>query len=360
VSNARPSGKVPTGLELAGVVVRAFDGTVDLPNGARCILQAKTAQRAFRGECRTRKWCCLLTAFLGVLMDREVIALPTGLLGPDRATSRAVLFVAVAPSILCWDRLDLKPDTNILRGHFRYALTIAAIRLGALIGASGSSTDLISPEAAWLRFERRSELLNQLWARAGSPAPKTFAQKLGYDEETVASWLKRDVRPRGHALVDLGKYFEHEISGISATIVVRQLRWHYALSDIAKALSRVFGYDTVHEAAVIASAVANCVASKVREGCAANEVTPIHLAHLTTRSTFSEEWMQHIVDHAQRHGASEEFAADVLHAGHAWRASVQHQESGEDGGEWALVLSALPRSQVRRGRHARRTRRKKT
>lgn len=328
-------GAAPSGMQLVGAVVRALDATKDAPDHARCVLQSKTAQRGFRGECRTVHWCCPLSAVCESLLDLGLLAAPRIGRDADRESARLALFVPLAVEVICWDDLRDGGKTTDLFAHFRYAVTMAAHRVGMLLRGAPVPR-FLSADPAWAEPARRAEPLRSLVTLAGVKQ-KVLAKNTLYDQDTVSRWMAGG-RPGAEAFGQLGIYFHHVLGEASALEVSRSLRWHYALADLVDAASLRFGRDALSEAARVFTAVVNCVATRE---VSAPELGPFAFAIAGVRATHRVEVAGNFAEHAARHGASPAFVADVMTAARLWDGIVPPSAEGMPG-ELELLLERLP------------------
>lgn len=339
-SSAAPAGAPPSGIQLVGAVVRAFNATKDAPESAKCVLRSKTAQRGFRGECRTTRWCCPLSALCEFLLGQTLVAAPRVLADDDADSARLTIFVPLAVEVICWDQLSDAGELADLLPHLRYALASAGPRVGMALAAAGGGVPGFLRDCAWADPSRRAEPLRNLFERSGCRTKSRFADELGWDRDTVTRWLTHGGAPTTAALRDLGTYFEQKIAEADAAGVERELRWHYALADLGDRISARLGRAAVTEAASVFCAIVACAARRMTTGAFSHETLMLNAVCSNHRLGDA----QCLADHAAMHGATPEFIADALAASAAWRGVLSSARREDLPPEFALLFAHLPRS----------------
>lgn len=335
--NADPAtgpAMAPTGMQLVGAVVRAFDATKDAPERARCVLRSRTARRGFRGECETRRWCCPLSALCHFLVERKLIHAPST--GGVEAQEWVTVFFPLAIENICWELVRQATPSLSLRAHFRYAVTVAAHRVGLLLATAERPSFLVEP--TWADPKRRVEPLQQILSGTGF-TQKQLADDVGFGEDTVSRWMAGD-RPSNYAMDLLGGVVARRLATMDATVATRNLRWHYALADLADAASAVLGRDVVSEAARVFTKVVGCVQGGVASR--ASEAVGVGM-----RSVHALNLCSHFTSHIEAHGASAEFVRDVQQAASEWAAAMPSVDDA-DHREIEMLVRYMPRRNPRR------------
>ena len=335
---------LPNGMMLIGAVVNALKLTRDLPLDVKCNLADRTSRRGFKGMCKTRFWCCRLTALCQSLIHHELVRIPP-ILGDDAESHRLALFTMLAPQLIMWEQLRASDGRVSELALLRHAAATEAIRVGFLLSAMPEAhpamSSLMSTSPAWADSDRRIEPLRKLYDRAGCKIQKAFAEALGYTEDTITEWFHHGKRPSTAALTDIATYFATAIPEAQQADVTRTLRWHYALSTLVDDLKRRFGPDSVNEIVAVCVGVATCVARRFRAD--PDPTIPARAAQAALHMAQKVDDAEGVIAHAARHGASAGFVDDVIAAHHLWRRIMPPDAGNEAPLELELLVRHLPR-----------------
>jgi hypothetical protein len=342
-SRTKSDQELPSALELLEVVLSAFDIRREALEPARCILGDRTARRGFKGTCRTRRWCCRLTAALGEFERQGLLELPFWYVSDLPTERRLFLFIAAGVEMVRWEEL-LRAGPASGRAHLRFLATDLALRLAPLLASSPfllGSPMLASPPA-WADAERRGEMLQALYARVSPRVPyDELAARILCSRNSLTAWLKHGKRPMPNNIDVLARFLAGAGLGEQSSIRTT-LRWHYGLAEIADRVAAALGRPfTLELAAVFAEAI-TCSVQQLRNGIDAGEVPPGLAAVMLVRSARHFEFLEEAAAHVERHGASPDWREDLLAAHSAWQRLPKGSED-EARGDLLALCRSLPR-----------------
>jgi hypothetical protein len=321
---------LPASTQLLGYFVDAFEARRGAGPNA-CYLRDRTGSRALAGSGRTRRWCCLLTAFIECLHEKKVVD-STRL---SEAHEQA-LFLSLASTMKTWDAVA--PHARApLRAHLRFlALDLAGkiVGLGRAGCDFGIRTSLANAPPAWTSPSRRTEPIERLLSDGSTLS--AVASRLGVEWHTVVAWFSKGKRPSASSIKLLADELDECGHGGGDDLSV-SLFVHYSLNDVVATLGRLCSVEEASDAASVASRLVLCAGT-----------TPARdplLGFAMSMMLPPTRWLEW----ALRHGASQDWAEDYERAKADYQAA-NILESGSDfvhpSKQLARVLGQLP---VRRG-----------
>jgi hypothetical protein len=282
---------LPASIVLLGLFVDAFQARGGTGSKA-CFLRSRESRRWFAGTCRSRNWCCPLTAFLDFLVERGVVDMERAPAGKE------MLFFVFASSMEAWDAVAPLARAP-LRAHLRFAALDIGMKL-SLLDLAGFNFGLRTRDEcdvpAWADQARRAEPLRELRRQAGTQS--AMADKICCSEHTVSGWFSRGVRPSDTQLGYIAQL--HARFGLGdAESVERELLVHYSLGDLLSLLTaqhRAIGgraWLPPDEVSDLAGAMSRSL------GCAARSVVPVAAEAILVAafSTPPRMWLDNFLDH---------------------------------------------------------------
>ncbi len=336
----RAGAPPPTSMVIAGYVVSAFGVRQDV--GASERLTSETAARGFRGERETDHWCCSLHAIVHGLVDQGVLIAPsTTIGGVDVELGRLLTLMAVSTEAAWWDHVVQHGAASPL-AHFRYTLISGAHRVGALL-AEHDLPAFLEDHPAWLDEGRAGEPWEHI-RQAGGVTKSKFAKDLGFPASSVTRWSKHGGRPRPYVLRALAGWARRHLE-YDEDWIHRSLRWHFGLGRLIDMASEAMGRDVVFDAASVALSILRCTRLAARERLASGHLDDDYITGVLLSAVQDLDDIDVVADHARRHGANEEFVAD-LHEAHAAfrRAAATCGETGGGPPSKVVLARSLPRT----------------
>ena len=224
--------------------------------------------------------------------------------------AEVLLFLLGAREAIRWDHLAGR-TTLAAHAHLRVATIEFAARAAALLAAAGGAdTPLFAPQPAWADPKRHPEPICQLVADLpGPPNPKQLAKASGVSERTLRRWLEGDERPSRDLLDRFVSYLQRRGLAPEPMRVLRYLEWHFALAEITDVIAAATTREFAQELASVFTQFVSCGAKSVEIGL---RTIPDGRRLAQAVGALFDVPLEAALAHAEKHGASSAWSADVL------------------------------------------------
>jgi hypothetical protein len=253
----------PGGVAL-GALSRAFelhDPSVGGRTWAPCLGSgdpAKTARRLFAGDrvdvdsvndvCEQVAGALLHSALLPDTQAAQVV----GSFGVQRSPNQALGFI-IRFNLELWNycagatagaapRVPLVPAA--LMPYFRLVTIDWALRYAAVLILEKRCVP-VEPRPLWAEVDGRSRFFRRLLDDCGDQKPtrQAIAEHLGTSPSTVGRWLDNNQRPLDANLEGLADLLAARSPGLPKASLLRALRRHYGLHEVATVVANLIGWD---------------------------------------------------------------------------------------------------------------------